>query len=432
MEIAGKKVTIIGGQRSGMALARLVVCLKGIAKISDQNREESLAQEFKEWATQYNVDLEFNGHTQKFVQDSDLVVISPGVRLDSAPIRWAKENNIPFLGEIEFAAQFCHKPIIAVTGSNGKTTVSTLISKVIENAGLKACLCGNVGFPFSDYVLNLEETDFVVLEVSSFQLESILGSDSPIRKKFDIQGFHPFIAVILNFSENHLDRHKDLQEYFMAKKRIILNQGPDDYLVLNYQDKETQKLATQSKSHVVCFNVPDENKILINPNHLAVLEVGRVLKIDESCCRAVFQEFKGVEHRLEKVRCLNGVDYINDSKATTAQSALWALENIEQPIVMICGGRDKNIDFTVLADKVRQKVKSMFVIGEARAKIRQAFSELVSLEECEGLEEAVVKAKENSSKGDCVLLSPMCASFDMFKDFEERGRIFKEIVQKLD
>jgi len=432
MNIEGKKVTIIGGKRSGMALARLAIRLNTEVKLSEQNDDNCLPHEFMVWAAQHNVIFEFNGHTPEFIADSDLIVLSPGVPFNADCVQWAHEKKISVLGEIEFASQFCTKPIIAVTGSNGKTTVATITSKILQKAGYKVCLCGNIGVPFSEFVLDLDQTDYVVLEVSSFQLESV--HDSALRSKkgsLDIEGFKPHIAIILNFSQNHLDRHKDLKEYFRAKKRIYINQGPEDILVLNHKDPESHNLSSQTKSRVVYFNSPDDNNTISNPNYLAVLSVGKILEVDENDCYEVFQEFEGVEHRLEKVRNLNGIDFINDSKATTAQAALWALENIDQPIVMICGGRDKNIDFSILAEIVQQKVKQMFVIGEARTKIRQAFDEVVDLQECEGLEEAVTRAKQNASKGDCVLLSPMCASFDMFADFEERGRVFKKIVNQL-
>lgn len=435
MNIAGKTVAIIGGKRSGMALARLVTTLDGRAKVSEQGPEDCVTEDFRDWASKNDVTLEFNGHTRGCIESSDLIVLSPGVRIDALPVQWAKGKGIPFLGEIEFAAQFCTKPVIAVTGSNGKTTVSTLIRDILVRADHRVCLCGNIGFPFSEFVLNLDDKDFVVLEISSFQLESLLDPSSPLRtqKESDlyVEGFKPYVAVILNFSQNHLDRHKDLQEYLEAKKRIFLNQSEDDFAVLNYDYFQLRELAPGIKSQVIYFNSPTDKDKSTNPNHLAVLQVGQILGVSEECCRKVFEEFKGVEHRLEKVRCLGGVDYINDSKATTVEAAGWALRNIDRPVVMICGGRDKNVDYSVLADSVQKKVKKIYAIGEARAKIRQAFDALTGFEECEGLEEAVVKAKQNATDGDCILLSPMCASFDMFNDFEHRGRVFKEIVHRL-
>ena len=435
MDIRDKKIVIIGAKRSGMALARLVTSLNGKAGISEQGPEDCLTEEFKDWAFAQDIASEFNGHTQQFVEEGDLVVLSPGVAFDAVPVAWVKDKGIPVLGEIEFAAQFCDKPIIAVTGSNGKTTVATLIRDILVRAGHKPCLCGNVGFPFSEFVFDLDDNDFVVLEISSFQLESVLDPASSFRtdagNELGMEGFKPYIAVILNFSQNHLDRHKDLGEYLEAKKRIFLNQESDDFAVLNHNDPQLKSLVSTVRSQVVYFNSSSENEERANPNHSAVLKVGGILGINEACCREVFQEFKGVEHRLEKVCRLDGIDFINDSKATTVEAARWALGSIDQPVVMICGGRDKNIDFSPLADSVRRKVKKMYAIGEVRQKIRQAFESLTGFEECNGLEEAVIKARQSASEGDCVLLSPMCASFDMFCDFEQRGRVFKEIVGRL-
>jgi len=431
MDITGKKVVIVGGKRSGMALARLVQSQGAQAKISEQGDKKCLSNEFVKWAKDYDLKFEFNGHTKDFICDSDLILLSPGVPIDAQPVQWAKVNQIPVLGEVEFAVQFCNKPIIAVTGSNGKTTVSTLISQVLQKAGYQTSLCGNIGSPLSGFVTHMSEIDYVVLEISSFQLESLLDPSSSFREFLNINAFKPYIAVILNFSQNHLDRHCDLDEYFTAKKRVYMNQDSRDHLVINAADSQSENIASSAKSHVVYFNQTNNQDLKVNPNHCAVSEVARILKIDDDVCQNVFECFAGVEHRLEKVRNLNGVDFINDSKATTTQAGLWALESIDQPIVMICGGRDKNVDFTVLSEVVKGKVKQMIVIGEARKKIKKAFDALISLEECENLEEAVIKARESASQGDCVLLSPMCASFDMFQDFEERGRIFKTLVNNL-
>jgi len=436
MDIQGRTITIIGAQRSGMAAAQLVVRLGGIAKLSDQGDDQAFSPVFKKWAAEHAIDIECGGHTREFIQKSDLLVLSPGVCHDADPVRWAIEKNIPVLGEVEFASQFCEKPIIAVTGSNGKTTVSTLIHHALQRAGHTSCLCGNVGYPFSEFVLDSADKDYIVLEVSSFQLESLMDPASSFRTvssddAWHIKGFQPSIAVFLNFSQNHLDRHKDLDEYFEAKIKIFLNQDSQDYMVLNAQDPKVRGLVRQAQSQSVFFNAVEENEENRNSNFSAVLAVGRILGLDENCLFTVFEEFKGVEHRLESVRFLDGVRWVNDSKATTVEAALWALESVDQPVIMICGGRDKNMDFSVLRETARHKIKKMFVIGEARSKIRQAFQDIISIEECASLEEAVGKARQTACNGDCVLLSPMCASFDMFRDYEERGRIFKGIVEQL-
>jgi len=226
---------------------------------------------------------------------------------------------------------------------------------------------------------------------------------------------------------------KDLDEYFDAKKNIFMNQDAQDFAVLNAKCKRTNAIVDEIQPKILYFNNESRREVITsdNPNYWAVLEVARALGIDDQHCRSVFESFKGVEHRLEWVRNLAGVDFINDSKSTTAEASQWALEHIEKPIVMICGGRDKNIDYSVLGDLVKKKVKKMVVIGEARQKIREALESFVAIDECEELRQAVDQARHVSAEGDCVVLSPMCASFDMFQNFEERGKVFKQIVKNL-
>lgn len=437
-DLKGKKVTILGAKRSGLALAKLITYFKGIPRISEQGGASALSDDLKKIIKENKIAYELNGHTQAFIEDSDMIVLSPGVPFHSKAVEWAKAKGLLVLGEIEFAFQFCSKPVIAVTGSNGKTTTVTLMSEVLKAAGYRLCLCGNVGMPFSGFVLNLKDKAFVVLEISSFQLESVLDPQSPFRtgenkNHYKIRGFQPHVAVLLNFSQNHLDRHNDLQEYFDAKKRVFLNQTKKDFAVLNYQNKWLKALPKVISPKVVFFNKPGiKSKVGIkDPNQLAVLEVARILKIKDDVVLKVFQSFKGVEHRLELVRSIHGVDFINDSKATTPEAGRWALTNIEKPILMICGGRDKNFDFSVLHDLVRKKVKKMYVIGEAREKLKKTFLRIVPLEECNDLESAIQRARQFAAQGDCVVLTPMCASFDMFKDYEHRGKVYKDIVNHL-
>ena len=388
--------------------------------LSEQGGPEKIPPDFLPWAREQGIEVELGGHTKEFISGSVLVVPSPGVPYAAPPLLWAREQGIKIWGEIELAFRYCPCPIIAVTGSNGKTTVVTLITNVLNAAGKKAVLCGNVGTPFCDCVDNLADADFVILEVSSFQLETI-------------ERFRPFIGVCLNFSQNHLDRHKDLEEYFSAKKRLFENQTADDYAVLNDRCDIFRAAAKHFRSRVVFFNRPGDACPGggANPNFSAVLAVSRILGIADQVAFNVFGSFPGVEHRIEKVRLLDGVEYINDSKATTVEAGRWALESQDKPIILICGGRDKNLDYSVLKELVRKKVKVMIAIGEARDKFRQTFTEQVPFEVAETLPEAVERARRMAAPGDCVLLSPMCASFDMFKNFEERGAVFKSVVQKL-
>lgn len=419
MDLSQKKVTVIGLGRSGQAAARLLFRRNAVVRLSEQSAQADINEDFIQWARERQIPIE-HGHTAEFVTDSDLLIISPGVRIDAQPVRWAREKNIPVWSELELAARFCPARIIAVTGSNGKTTVTTLIKEILVKAGRRAITAGNIGSPLSDFVHELSDESWAVLEVSSFQLETI-------------DRFKPHVAVFLNFSQNHLDRHKDLKEYFQAKKRLFLNQNENDFAVLNAADERVRMLAGELNARVVYFNGgdPDEELLGANPNFKAAYRAARVIGIDPGLCVAVCQNFKGVEHRLEKVRCLGGIEFINDSKSTTVEAGRWALERIDKPIIMICGGRDKHIDFSPLRDLVSRKVKHLIVIGESRDKITRTFRSVVDTRQKDDLAQALHVARELARSGDCVLLSPMCASFDMFLNYEERGRIFKDLVKNL-
>ncbi|MBF0384595.1 MAG: hypothetical protein HQL27_01860 [Candidatus Omnitrophica bacterium] len=425
LSIKNKTVTIIGAQKSGIALCSLIQSQGGVPKISEQKDKDKLPSNVFEWLDgKMGIEAQFGAHTEEFIAKSDLVVLSPGVPYNSLTVDWAKGKNITVLGEIEFAFQFCKKPVIAITGSNGKTTTSTLTHNLLEKAGYKSCLCGNIGAPFSEQIDKINKSDYAVIEVSSFQMESLLGED----KKANFAPFKPHIAAILNFNQNHLDRHKDMDEYFQAKARIFENQDENDYAILNYANSRLMELSLSLKAKTIFFNDGEDNQLSENQNHLAVFAIARALKIDAKICREVFAEFKGVEHRLEWVRNINGVDYVNDSKCTTAEAGEWAMKTIKNPIVMICGGYDKHVDFSHLKPLAAKKVKEMIVIGATKDQLKNTFIDTIKVREGASFEEAVNMAKDIASRGDCVLLSPMCASWDMFNNFEERGKLFKQIV----
>jgi UDP-N-acetylmuramoylalanine--D-glutamate ligase len=335
---------------------------------------------------------------------------------------WADELNIPVISEIELAWSVCPATVIAVTGTNGKTTVTTLVAKVLETKGARAFALGNIGRPFSQEVKNLKSSDFVSLEVSSFQLERI-------------SEFKPKVSVILNFTPNHLDRYGNISEYLNVKKRIFMNQDKDDYSVLNYDDPTLRDLAEEPKAKVVFFGASQNTdcgiKFDLNPNHLAVLAVAQICGVSKEACLDVFKNFKGVEHRLERVREIKDVEFINDSKATNVDSTIWALRNTHKPIILIAGGKDKNSDYRVIADLMRQKVKHLVLIGQAKEKIRSHLDGILPMRYASSLEEAVGAGFSYAKSGDCILFSPMCASFDMFENYEHRGRAFKEIVNRL-
>jgi UDP-N-acetylmuramoylalanine--D-glutamate ligase len=285
----------------------------------------------------------------------------------------------------------------------------------MEAAGKNVFVCGNIGNPFANEVSKMTESDYVSLEVSSFQLERI-------------RRFKPNIAVMLNFTCNHLDRYRDMKEYLDVKKRIFLNQDKDDYLVINYLDPTLRDLAKEANSNIVYFSKSKD----YNPNQAAAFTVGKILMIDEALMATVFKEFKGIEHRLEFVTEINNVKFVNDSKATTVDSTIWALKIIDKPIVLIAGGKDKGVDYNLVLNLAREKVKDVVLIGEAKKKIESVFKGFLPVDEADSLDEAVIKAYQKAKPGDCVLLSPMCSSFDMFSSFEERGNCFKKAVFALD
>jgi len=408
-----KKVVVVGLARSGLASANLLYDLGADVSITD-NQDTDITRLNTAKLKSKNIKVELGKHTQEFIKNKDLLIISPGVPSDASPIIWAKDFRIPIISEIELAWDLCPGTIIAVTGSNGKTTVTTLIGRILELQGKRAFVCGNIGNPFSGEVDKITEDDFVSLEVSSFQLEHIVE-------------FKPKISVLLNFAINHLDRYRNMQEYLEAKKRIFMNQDRSDYLVLNCNDYVLRKLTKETKAQVVNFM---QTKSL-NPNQAAVRCVGSILGIDDSLVSRVLLDFKGIEHRLEFVTEINDIKFINDSKATTADSAVWALENIDSPIVLIAGGKHKGVDYSAILNLARKKVKQVILIGEAKEKIAKALEGFLSIDEAASLEEAVYKAYQKAKAGDSVLLSPMCSSFDMFSNYEERGNVFKNAVYNL-
>lgn len=408
-----KRVVIVGLARSGLACANLLYGLGADVRVTDSQDNENTRSNSKKLVSP-DIKVELGRHSREMIDGCDLLVISPGVTDESLPVIIARELNIPIISEIEVGFILCPATIIAVTGASGKTTVTTLIAKIIEAKGDKVFICGNIGNPFCSEVEKMKTGDFVSLEVSSFQLEKIYS-------------FKPRIAVVLNISPNHLDRYRDMDEYIAAKKRIYLNQDKTDYLVLNAADSVLKSWAKEAPSRVVFF-LEEEG---LNPNQTAVLAVGTLLGINRELCLDVFKKFKGIEHRMEFVTQINNVKFVNDSKATTVDSAIWALRNTPEPVILIAGGKDKGVDYASLLPFAKGKIREIILIGEAKEKIRSVFDGALPVDDASSMQEAVEKAFYKASAGDCILLSPMCSSFDMFSNYEERGRVFKDAVNML-
>jgi len=412
----GKRVTVIGCARSGAAAALLLERLGAHVFVTEAARSPAIRERFEVLAVD-GIRGEAGGHTQAAFESADLAVLSPGVPLDAAPVRWAQQRGIEVISEIELAASVCPAPIIAVTGTNGKTTTTTLIGLVVRAWGRRAHILGNIGAAFSLCVDEIRPEDFVCLEVSSFQLETI-------------RSFRPHVAVILNLTPDHLDRYDGMEAYLDAKKRITMNQGPEDWLVLNHADPRLRSLAGATRARVSFFN-EGAAQTPHDENQMAVRAVAGCLGIPLTHCDQVFAGFKGVEHRMEHVAAVKGIDFINDSKATNIDSTIWALKNTAQPAVLIVGGRDKGGDFGRILDLVVEKARAAVVLGEAADRIAAAWDGRLPLFRARDLAEAVQTAFAQARPGDCVLLSPMCKSFDMFTDYEHRGRAFKDLVAQL-
>jgi UDP-N-acetylmuramoylalanine--D-glutamate ligase len=410
----GKRITVIGLARSGLACANLLHELGAEVSITDSKPGEFLKDAISQLVSP-DIRVECGKHTREFILGRDIVVLSPGVPDEAPPVQWAIKLGISIISEIEVAWTVCPAQVIAVTGSNGKTTTTTLIGLVLEAAGKHAVVCGNIGNPFTGEVSKIASGDYVVLEVSSFQLEKIIN-------------FKPYIALITNLKSNHLDRYNNLKDYIGAKKRVFLNQDGGDFLVLNSQDSVVAGFAGDSRAQVGYF----KEEPGLNPNQAAVMRIAQILGISQEICAGVFAGFKGLEHRMEEVARINQVTFINDSKATTVESAMWALRNVPQRCVLIAGGKDKGLDYRLIMDLAKHKVRAFVLIGQAREKIKAAIAGQLPIEEAQDLQDAVIKAYNKAEAGDWVLLSPMCSSYDMFTDYEQRGKVFKGIVKGLE
>jgi len=409
-----KKITIVGLGRSGFAAALLAKETGAQVWVTESHSNDALKQAAAE-LKQQGISVELGSHTQAFIEAADLIVTSPGVSDESPALKLARENGKKIIDEIEFAYGFCKSPIVAVTGTNGKSTTVTLIAHILEAAGKRAFVLGNIGAPFSGQVSNLTKDDIVVLEVSSFQLSRI-------------DKFKPYIAVFLNATQNHLDRHKDFDDYLRAKLNVFSNQDENDWAILNADDPALSAAAKGLKAQILTFNRQKDHNL---ENAAAASLACGILDIKKADIDAAVAGFKHLEHRTEFVRELEGITFINDSKSTTPEATLRALEGLDKKTILIAGGRDKGLDYSCVKDVVAKKARAVVLIGEARQKIAGAFNGTVKIHEASSLEQAVEAACRFARTGDAVLLSPMCASFDMFDNFEHRGREFKRILSSL-
>jgi len=433
-----KKILICGMAKSGQSAARLLAQLGAYVSVQDMKTEI-------EWTYNHvEVGLEtyLGQNPDDIVHIFDLIIISPGISVYAPFVQKAEELGIPVWGEAELAYRLCPCPMLAITGTNGKTTVTTLVGEILKLHNSGTVVGGNIGIPLTELVTTLAEENIVVAEISSFQLETIAA-------------FKPTISAVLNMTEDHLDRHRTMENYIAMKSRIFENQNENDICVLNYDIEITRTM--KPPGHTVFFSTKEilqqgvflqdgyiigkigqhEQKIaqiatlkIMPENALAASAIALCAGVSAEIIARGLRSFRGVPHRLEHIATLNGVEYYNDSKATNTDAAIKAIEALQGPIILIGGGSDKDTDFTSWVQTFGEKVTNLIVLGETTQKIVDTCKKLgfTRYEITFSLQEAVARAKALAKPGHKVLLSPACASFDMFKNFEERGEIFKEAV----
>jgi len=445
--IKGRKIGIIGMARSGIAAAMLAKRFGGTPFVSDSARSELVAKQTAK-LRQEGISYEAEGHTEKLL-GSDFIIISPGVPPKIDIVARAKEKGIPVFSELEFAFWVCRGQVIGITGSNGKTTTTTLVGEIFQAAGFETFVCGNIGQPFADIADQVPENGVAVVEVSTFQLEAI-------------EDFRPHVAAILNLTPDHLDRHGGFEAYKKMKYRITENQTAEDFLLINRDDPEMKGAEISSRAKKLAFSIENnsetatfvkdgylwsrrdgrENKIIkvdeINipgehnlQNAATAVTIAALYDIEPETMAKTLREFPGVEHRLEKVGSVAGVNFVNDSKATNVDSVCVALKSMARPVYLIAGGRDKGVGYEPIVGFGKGKIKGIIAIGEAREKIFNTLGQVFPTQFTDTLEKAVRKAFELALPGETVLLSPGCASFDMFENFEHRGQVFKTTVESL-
>jgi UDP-N-acetylmuramoylalanine--D-glutamate ligase len=446
-EVTGRHVVVVGGGRSGCAAADLLVS-RG-ARVTLTDSREALDDALRALATR-GVAVELGPHRPDLLRRADLIVISPGVPPTQPAIAAAREAGVPVMGEIELASRLLAGRIVAVTGTKGKSTTTTLTSRMLQQAGMVATAGGNLGTALSTQVADSRADTVHVVEVSSFQLEM---TDT----------FHPWIAVLLNLSADHLDRHRSFESYAAAKARIFANQTEADWAVINADDAACLELASHSRARRFDFGLEAAPRtgVSVDQQHiverrdgaarpliplasvrlpgrhlltdvLAATAVGCLAGVPPDAMRAAVEGFAGLEHALETVAEIGGVRFVNDSKATNVLAARRAIDSFDGGVVVIMGGRYKGGDLAELRESVRQRVAAVVAIGEAQPRIESALAPITSVRRAATMNEAVSAAFDAAAPGGVVLLAPACSSFDMFADYAARGRAFKDAVRRLE
>lgn len=447
MEIKGKNFLILGLGKTGIAAIHFILKRDGIVIGVDDLFFEKLP--LKKNLLEKNVPV-FSSQDLHLIDWNKInfLIASPGIAPDHSVIREAQKRNIKCFGELEFASYFSNSPLIAITGTNGKSTTTELVGAIFREAKLNVSVGGNLGTPWLQLIDENPNPEWTILEVSSFQLETI-------------EKFHPQIAVILNITDDHFDRHKNIHEYALAKAKIFLNQTEKDFIIYNKNDVHILKTISVAKSNKIPFSSTEttegifwrstdiiESQLSKNKkeyslkkatlhglhnieNMMAAIAVAETAGIAQEVIQKTLENFRSLPHRLEFVRDLNGVRYFDDSKGTNIGAVAMSLASFNDPVVLILGGKDKGGDYGVLRSLIRNKVKTLVLIGEAKQKIKEAFDGIVPIEEASSMQEAVYISHHLAENGDIVLLSPACSSFDMFRDYKHRGDEFQKYVKEL-
>lgn len=452
MQIKDKKALVLGAGKSGVEAAKFLADRGAVVALHDKLEVEKWSDDASSLKDSHNIGL-ISGQIPSWLLDQiDLVVISPGVPTNTVPARYVDRKDGEVIGEVELAYRFLKGRIVGITGSNGKTTTTDLIGEILKNAGIETQVGGNIGTPLLSLTATSSDDSWTVVELSSFQLETI-------------RDFRPNVGICLNVTPNHLDRYDSFHDYAMAKHRIFMNQTAEDVAILNADDEITTSWATGLKANVVMFSVQREldegiflrgselvcksngkEKVLTTrddiflrglhnvENILAALAAGLACGASPESMKETIKNFKGVEHRIEFVAEINGVKFYNDSKATSVDAASKALEALSVgpgKTILILGGRGKNAPYEPLAELIESSVRKLILIGEDADNIESQLSPYAEVMRAESLQDAVIEAFAGAVAGDSVLLAPACASFDMFKSYEERGNVFKAAVSDL-
>lgn len=445
MELRDKRVLIIGMAKSGMAAAMLCNRYGAIVTVSDNKTEQQIGEPAKLMSTM-GINLALGADASEHIKNQDLIVISPGVPIDAPALERARDLNIPIIGEVELAYRFCKSKLVAITGTNGKTTTTMLVGEILKSFNEETVVVGNIGEPFANNAENVGKDGWTVAEISSFQLETI--------KKFK-----PDISAVLNITPDHLNRHKTYDNYIAEKEKIFMNQTENDFCILNYDDTICRSMANKTKAKVIFFSKKeilnngvylDDDIIKVNidsvkskicyeddlrilpENAMAAIAIAVCAKVPLNLITEVVKGFKGVEHRIEYVDTIENVDYYNDSKATNPEAAIKGIEAMRKPIILLAGGYDKGSDFSQWIESFYGRVIKLILIGDTANKIKENAESLgfFNCEIAKDFETAFEMAYVEADSGQCVLLSPACASWDMFDSYEQRGKMFKELVYR--